>query len=217
MARAVVSTDAESVYLDRYHRPWSADGWLGYFFAVTVETARRTTLRADLARRLAAGEPPRRSVGPVPAWLEHGQRIFGKWMRQSGADFGASGTWIAHGDRAVLAAAVDGDAELPTEFGSLDEASVKAAAERIHVPAAKDALQVFYEGVRLVVIKRTGKPPTASQLALLAAAAGLEEFDRLTTAAKKWEDRVRTWKHRPVQNLPLDVDVVDALGQSLPI
>lgn len=117
---------------------------------------------------LPARVHPLLGLATDPRWLEIAERL------------GSDAPWSEQ-ERSFVRARV-----LPMAETQLQ----RRGARRRHDPT----LYHFFVGVRVAMTAAGHGDPKPSQLALLAAAAGIEPLDEgLTRARRRWEDRLRRW------------------------
>ncbi len=197
----VTHAEAGAVY-DASGRSWEKDAARPWLMACAAEVAVRVVRRVEGQRRAQVGARATRPVDEVPAWLEEG-------IRRGRGLAGTVTTGVAPMDQALrliataapteLVAWLGPNAALPDVLSALS--SPRAALDAARVvsaePRANAATRVFYETLRVVYLAEERGAPKARDVTLLAGAVGLDRFEGLDGARKKWEDRIRRWSREP--------------------
>lgn len=193
----VTHTRAAELY-DASGRSWEKDAALPWLIACATEVATRVVRRVEAQRRARVGARATQPVDAVPAWLEEGVR-----RGRALAATLATGTSPVHHALGLIArmapeelmASIGPDAALPDVLGALStpQAAVEAARVVASEPRANTPARAFYEALRGVYLADGRGEPTPRDVVLLAGAVGLDPFDGLDAARKRWEDRIRRW------------------------
>lgn len=196
----ISSKDAAAEYERRFGRSWRVDGTAGFHAATCVEFGRRLMHRLEACRRIPVAEERRLDpLPPIPDWLEVGMAELAAVVRADAhpARFGLFPRLIAEPNALELIAQDKPFPATMTVLTLLMPDLIKAAAQRIQTGAARDSTQAFYSVTRAVWLYHHGAKPAPSTMALLAGAAGMEQYDRIGPASKTWESRVRRWRDNP--------------------
>ncbi|MBK7074605.1 MAG: hypothetical protein IPH44_20140 [Myxococcales bacterium] len=201
--RRITTEDAGGEYERRHPgRAWGPDAGQGVFLAVLGEVRTIVASRGAALERAVTGKAP--LVVEVPAW-------FSRWF-----------TYFRDGLRArpelddpfvrLFSQAFCDDPSLSQPGGARVtlnfDAGVELTIGLLHsLPALRAdhdrlrreeyAIHGFYEGVRAAFVRDGRRTPGAGDIALLAAAAGIEPLEpSLDRTRKRWEKRIARW-HPP--------------------
>lgn len=204
MAKRVRTEDAAEEYQARHRRPWREDAVLGLLLAAVVAVQEHVVRGAVSIGREGFNKRPLSRPDPLPEWCVREMKHFHALARAHARGLEADevhpllGTmidprWLE------IAETLTSDAEWSEPLRAVLRGLVLPNAETLLARQGKrrrrdSAVYHFFVGVRLVMTATGHGDPKASQLALLAAAAGLEPLDEgLTQATRRWENRLRRW------------------------
>jgi len=207
MGRQVETHDAATVYEHRTSRPWRDDAAPGLIAAVLAEAGERLLVAMVDDARAAEGGRRLKDRGPVPDWFREGLRNL-EALAAHVPELAANNPMVniltnpkakPILDALLLDRREGASASLFTEPGAqaIAEQAETIIRQQMSKQGRKDALMAFYVGVRDWRVRSGGDEPTPAEVALLAAASGLEPLDDgLDRARKRWEDRIRIWRRK---------------------
>jgi hypothetical protein len=197
-ARRISSDNAAEEYERRTGRVAWADYAWPRAMAAMVFVGRNVGTRL---RRVASGvQRSKIAVAPAPLWVEQGLLVaegIRRLVELAGLppvpalDLAVAGydehAWMRDGSDAVELRAVR---KLVGQ-----EAAVRGATALAGPSAGKDELQAFHRAARMW-LEHWKQPYVPATFALLAGAAGMERFERLTAQTIVWRDRIESWEPR---------------------
>ena len=202
-----VTTDTAGKYYERRHqRSWRLDAFMGVFIATTV-LVRESIIRGAVhhGRKLEG----RRKVDPAPPLPE--------WCRDACVGYQEKFGPCVNEDTPFLFRSIASPIfvqladKLTQDVGDIDLNPLEELVLRTFLPQAEKILARFnekrqrdptlfgfYAGVRVMLRWTRSEEPKASDVALLAAASGVEPFTgrspTLDSNRKRWEKRIKRWK-----------------------
>ncbi len=202
MGKRIRTEDAAEVYAERHGRPWRDDAWLGLLLAASATVQEHVVRGAVAIGREGSDKRPLSRPEPLPEWCVRELKHFHAHARARALDPAAmhpvlrvvfDPRWLE------IAEDLTAGAEWSEPFRAVLRLLLQQNAETLLARQGErrrrnTALYHFFVGVRLTTTAAGHGDPKASQLALMAAAAGLEPLEKgQDSATRRWENRLRRW------------------------